>query len=159
MQYFKKDMKKNISSSRISDCPGGQPPETLNLPPANSTREGQVGNCLFLTLTKYVLKCTYKCSGSSSCVAILCAYDERRLRCKSRDTCPDIPMWLKNGVSSHSYIGHCLNKSTGTALDQSFLIPMWQQPQTINKKPSPINLKLSILLLWNCRVIHKKRNT
>ena len=27
--------------------------------------------------------------------------------CKSHDTCPDIPVWLKNGVSSLSYIGHC----------------------------------------------------
>ena len=33
-------------------------------------------------------------------------YDEWCTRCKSRDTCPDIPVWLKNGVSSHSYIGH-----------------------------------------------------
>ena len=36
-----------------------------------------------------------------------CVYDEWCTRCKSRDTCPDIPVWLKNGVSSHSYIGHC----------------------------------------------------
>ena len=38
----------------------------------------------------------------------MCVYDERRARCKSPDISPDIPMWLKNGVSSHSYIGHCL---------------------------------------------------
>ena len=37
----------------------------------------------------------------------LCVYDERRARYRSRDISPDIPMWLKNGVSSHSYIGHC----------------------------------------------------
>ena len=51
MQYFKKDMKKKyyfkIKNFRL---PRGQPPETFNLPPANSTRGGQVGNCLFLTL-------------------------------------------------------------------------------------------------------------
>ena len=28
----------------------GQPSKTLSLPKANSTLEGQVGNCLFLTL-------------------------------------------------------------------------------------------------------------
>ena len=50
----------------------------------------------------------YKCSGFSSCVAILCLYDERRTRCKSHDTCQDIPIWLKNEVSSHSKIGHWL---------------------------------------------------
>ena len=43
---------------------------------------------------------------SQAVVGILCVYDERPTRCKSRDTCPDIIMWLKNGVSSHSYIGH-----------------------------------------------------
>ena len=35
-----------------------------------------------------------------------CVYYEWCTRCKSRDTCPDIPVWLKNEVSSHSYIGH-----------------------------------------------------
>ena len=40
-----------------------------------------------------------------------CVYDEWCTRCKSRDTCPDIPVWLKNGVSSHSYIGHCIKAS------------------------------------------------
>ena len=57
-------------------------------------------------IAKNALQCTHKCSRFSSCVAILCVYDERRARCKSRDISPDIPMWLKNGVSSHSYIGH-----------------------------------------------------
>ena len=56
---------------------------------------------------KYALQCTDKCSGFSSCIAILCVYDERRTRCKSRDACPDIPIWLTNEVSSHSNIGHC----------------------------------------------------
>ena len=37
-----------------------------------------------------------------------CVYDEWCTRCKSGDTCPDIPVWMKNGVASHSYIGHCL---------------------------------------------------
>ena len=47
-QDFKKDMKKKISwNFRLSR---GQPSETFSLPPANSTREGQLGNCLFLTL-------------------------------------------------------------------------------------------------------------
>ena len=49
MQDFKKDMKK-ISFHVLEWLPWGQPSETLNLPPANSTRGGQVGNCLFLTL-------------------------------------------------------------------------------------------------------------
>ena len=53
-------------------------------------------------MMKYALQCTYKCSGFSSCVTILCMYDERGTRCKSHDTCPDIPIWLKNEVSSHS---------------------------------------------------------
>ena len=57
---------------------------------------------------KYVLQGIYECSGFSSCGAILCLYDERRTRCKSCDTCHDIPIWLKNEVSSHSNIGHCL---------------------------------------------------
>ena len=35
-------------------------------------------------------------------------YDERHTRCKSHDTCPDIPIWLKNEVSSHTNIGHCM---------------------------------------------------
>ena len=47
------------------------------------------------------------CSGLSSCVTILRVYHERRTRSKSRDTRHDIPIWLKNEVSSHSYIGHC----------------------------------------------------
>ena len=34
-------------------------------------------------------------------------YNERRTRRKSRDICHDIPLWLKNEVSSHSNIGHC----------------------------------------------------
>ena len=59
----------------------------------------------------YALQDTYKCSGFSSCVAILCVYDERRTRCKSRDSCHDIPIWLKNEVSSHSYIDHWLTAS------------------------------------------------
>ena len=37
---------------------------------------------------------------------LFCVYDEWRTRCKSRDIYPDIPVWLKNGVSSHSYTGH-----------------------------------------------------
>ena len=49
MQYFKKDMKKKYFKFKNFRLPRGSP-ETLNLPPANSTREGQVGNCLFLTL-------------------------------------------------------------------------------------------------------------
>ena len=56
MQYFKKDMKKKNFKFKIFRLPRGQPPETLNLPPANSTREGQVGNCLFLTLPKEINK-------------------------------------------------------------------------------------------------------
>ena len=35
-----------------------------------------------------------------------CVYNEWRTRCKSCDTCRDIAVWLKNGVPSHSYIGH-----------------------------------------------------
>ena len=42
----------------------------------------------------------------------MCVYDERSARCESRDISADIPMWLKNGVSSHSYIGHCLERQT-----------------------------------------------
>ena len=48
MQDYKKDMKQFIFwNFRLSR---GQPFETSSLPPANSTHEGQVGNCLFLTL-------------------------------------------------------------------------------------------------------------
>ena len=45
---FKKDLKQNyfLEFHIVS----GQPSETFNLPPANSTCDGQVGNCLFLTL-------------------------------------------------------------------------------------------------------------
>ena len=42
-----------------------------------------------------------------------CVYDEWRIRCKSHDTCPDIPIWLKNGDTSHYNIGHCLNIPRG----------------------------------------------
>ena len=44
-----KDMKQNIFfwTFRLSR---GQPSETFSLPPANSTQEQQVVNCLFLTL-------------------------------------------------------------------------------------------------------------
>ena len=43
-------------------------------------------------------------------------YDERRTRCKSGDTCHDLPIWLKNEVSSHSYIGHCFDLKVVTHL-------------------------------------------
>ena len=32
-------------------------------------------------------------------------FAERGTMCKSGDTCPDIPIWLKNEVSSNSNIG------------------------------------------------------
>ena len=56
MQYFKKDMKKKYFKFKNFRLPREQPPETLNLPPANLTRGGQVGNCLFLTLRNKVNK-------------------------------------------------------------------------------------------------------
>ena len=57
MQDFQKDHKHFFS--RILDClgdflsfrlPRGQPSETFSLPQANSACDGQVGNCLILTL-------------------------------------------------------------------------------------------------------------
>ena len=49
-------------------------------------------------------ECTYKCRGLTSCIAIFSVYDndKRRTRRKSHDICHDIPIWLKNEVSSHS---------------------------------------------------------
>ena len=64
--------------------------------------------------TKYTLQDIYKRSGFSSCIAILCVCDERPTRCKTRCTCHDIPVWLKNEVSSHSYIGHWSKDRTQT---------------------------------------------
>ena len=70
---------------------------------------------------KYALQDIYKCSSFSRCVAILCVYDERRTRCKSHGTCYDIPIWLKNEVSSHSYIGHWYTQI-------NTLLKMWTYP-------------------------------
>ena len=38
-----------------------------------------------------------------------CVYTMKGTSGISRDTYIDIPMWLKNGVSSHSNIGHCIS--------------------------------------------------
>ena len=52
-----------------------------------------------------------------------CVYDEWCTRCKSRDTCPDIPVWLKNGVSSHSYIGHWFFQLYSTDCGRNYSLP------------------------------------
>ena len=59
-------------------------------------------------------------AGFTSCIAILSVYDKRRTRRKSHDTCHDIPIWLKNEVSSHSYIGHCIDTPTNSLLSGFF---------------------------------------
>ena len=61
-------------------------------------------------------------------VSLFCVQYEWRTRYKSGDTCPDIPIWLKNGVSSHSNIGHCSNTvSSRYLLNQSEFGIYWIQ--------------------------------
>ena len=62
-----------------------------------------------IDMVKYALECSFKMQQYLKAASPFCVYDEWRIRCMSRDTCPDIPVWLKNGVSRHSYISHCVD--------------------------------------------------
>ena len=62
-------------------------------------------------MSKHALKCSNKCSGFSRlcCDLLVRLCDELGTRCESCDVYYDILLFLKKGILSHCYIGHCLD--------------------------------------------------